>query len=404
MNRSLALNNNLKSAFKPSLAGSLNVVFNAGTRFEDNQGVANVLKNFAFRNTAERSSLRQVREAEAAGGVLYSTLTRDNLILSTDFLPQHQELFVQILADVVKSTKFTQHEYDEAVKPALQAEFNAAQQNALIQAIDTAHTIAFRRGLGNSLFSASEHPVKLEDVKAYASKVYSADNVAFLSTGPSDISSSLSKYFSGLSSTGQAQTQKSQYFGGEQRLNLPHEGHALPSAFISWGSNSSSPAHTVLAELLGSGSNIKWNKGLSPLAAIEEADVKAVNFEYSDASLFGFAVQSSSESNVKKASQKAVEAFKKIAQNGVESTQLQAAIAKSKFNYTLYADSADGWKQINGNGLINNNLKSLDQVLGEFDAVSTSSIQQAAADLLKNKVTLVTVGGRELPYADELGL
>lgn len=49
MNRSLALNNNLKSAFKPSLAGSLNVVFNAGTRFEDNQGVANVLKNFAFR-------------------------------------------------------------------------------------------------------------------------------------------------------------------------------------------------------------------------------------------------------------------------------------------------------------------------------------------------------------------
>lgn len=307
---------------------------------------------------------------------MHSTLTRDNLILSADFLPQHQELFIEILADVVKSTKFTQHEYDEAVKPALQAEFNASQQNALIQAIDTAHTIAFRRGLGNSLFSASEHPVKLEDVKAYASKVYSADNVALLSTGPSDISSSLSKYFSGLSSTGQAQSAKSQYFGGEQRLNLPHDGHALPSAFISWGSTSLSPAHTVLAELLGSGSNIKWNKGLSPLAAIEEADVKAVNFDYSDASLFGFAVQSSSESNVKKASQKAVEAFKKIAQNGVESTQLQAAIAKSKFNYTLYADSADGWKQINGNGLINNNLKSLDQVLGEFDAVSASSIQQ----------------------------
>ena len=49
MQRSLALNSNLKSAFKPSLASSVNVVFNAGTRFEDTQGVANVLKNFAFR-------------------------------------------------------------------------------------------------------------------------------------------------------------------------------------------------------------------------------------------------------------------------------------------------------------------------------------------------------------------
>lgn len=51
MQRSLVLNstNNFKTAFKPSLASSINLVFNAGTRFEDTQGVANVLKNFAFR-------------------------------------------------------------------------------------------------------------------------------------------------------------------------------------------------------------------------------------------------------------------------------------------------------------------------------------------------------------------
>ncbi|TIA90547.1 hypothetical protein E3P99_01534 [Wallemia hederae] len=405
MQRSLARNSNLKSAFKPSLASSVNVVFNAGTRFEDSQGVANVLKNFAFRDTENRSSLRQVREAEAAGGVLYSTLTRDNLTLSADFLPGHEDLFISLLADVVKSTKFNAHEYKESVKPAIEAEVNAAQHNPLIQAIDTAHTIAFRRGLGNSLFSASENPVDLQDVKKFASKVYSADNVAFLSTGQSDVSSTLSSYFSGLTTTGQVSSDKSHYFGGEQRFNLAHDGHANPTAFIAWGTTQPSAAHSVLAEFLGGqSSNIKWSRGTSPLSAIDEGDVKALNFEYSDANLFGFTVESNTDQNVKSASQKAVAALKAVADKGVESDKLAAAIAKSKFNYTLYADSAQGWKQLNGNGLINNNLKSLDQVLGEYDAVSTSSVQQAAAELLKNKVTLVTVGGRDLPYADELHL
>ncbi|TIB06135.1 hypothetical protein E3P96_00733 [Wallemia ichthyophaga] len=406
MQRSLVLNstNNFKTAFKPSLASSINLVFNAGTRFEDTQGVANVLKNFAFRDTKNRSSLRQVREAEAAGGVLYSSLTRDNLTLSADFIPGHEDLFISLLADVVKSTKFAPHEYKEVVKPAIDSEVNAAQRNPLIQAIDAAHTIAFRRGLGNSLFSASEQPVDLQDVKKFASKVYSADNVAFLTTGQSDFSSNLSSYFNDLTATGQVSSQPSKYFGGEQRYSLSHDGHSHPSAFIAWGSTSPSPAHNVLAELLGGQSNIKWSRGLSPLSAIEEGNVNALNFDYSDANLFGFTVESSTDLNVKTASQKAVAALKAVAQNGVESAQLQSAIAKSKFNYTLYADSAQGWKQLNGEGLINNNLKSLDQVLGEFDGVSTTSIQQAAAHLLDNKVTLVTVGGRDAPYADELHL
>lgn len=293
-------------------------------------------------------------------------------------MPGHEDLFLSLLADVVKSTKYSAHEYKEAVKPAIEAEVNSLQRNPLIQAIDAAHTIAFRRGLGNSLFSASESPVDLQDVKKFASKVYSADNIAFLTTGQSDLSSSLSSYFSQLSATGQVKSDASQYFGGEQRYNLSHDGHAQPSAFIAWGSTSPSAAHTVLAELLGGQSNIKWSRGLSPLSAIEEANVNALNFAYSDANLFGFTVESSTDVNVKKASQKAVSALKAVAQNGVESAQLKSAIAKSKFNYTLYADSAQGWKELNGSGLINNNLKSLEQVLGEYDGVSTASIQQVS--------------------------
>ncbi|CAG8824671.1 3793_t:CDS:2, partial [Racocetra persica] len=69
-------------------ASSVSLVVKAGSREEgtDNVGVAHFLKNFAFKNTSARTAFRTTREAELLGGFLSANLTRENLILSTDFL------------------------------------------------------------------------------------------------------------------------------------------------------------------------------------------------------------------------------------------------------------------------------------------------------------------------------
>jgi len=65
---------------------SVTVLVKAGSRFEPKQGVANVLKNFAFKSTAKRSAIGTVRESELYGGVLSSSLGREHLAFTAEFL------------------------------------------------------------------------------------------------------------------------------------------------------------------------------------------------------------------------------------------------------------------------------------------------------------------------------
>jgi ubiquinol-cytochrome c reductase core subunit 2 len=155
----------------------------AGSRFETKPGVAHALKNFAFKDTATRSALRTVREAELYGGVLSSTLGREHLALTAEFLPGDEAYFVEVLANVISSTKFTPHEFNESVSPSVQSESAAASTDPVTQAIDLAHSIAFRSGLGSSLLASPHSHVTLEDVKSFASSVFNKDNIVVLGTG-----------------------------------------------------------------------------------------------------------------------------------------------------------------------------------------------------------------------------
>ncbi|KAF5334938.1 hypothetical protein D9611_009934 [Ephemerocybe angulata] len=65
---------------------SLTVLVKAGSRYEPKEGVANALKNFAFKSTAKRTALGTVRESDLYGGVLSSSLGREHLALSAEFL------------------------------------------------------------------------------------------------------------------------------------------------------------------------------------------------------------------------------------------------------------------------------------------------------------------------------
>lgn len=51
-------------------------------------------------------------------------------------------------------------------------------------ALDTAHNVSFRNGLGNPLFAS--RPVSLGAVKAYAANVFTKENVAVIGSGVSE--------------------------------------------------------------------------------------------------------------------------------------------------------------------------------------------------------------------------
>jgi len=62
-------------------------------------------------------------------------------------------------------------------------EAQAASVDPTTRAIEAAHILAFRNGLGSSLFASGPSHFTQADVKAYAAKVFAKDNVAFFRHG-----------------------------------------------------------------------------------------------------------------------------------------------------------------------------------------------------------------------------
>ncbi|KZT01839.1 LuxS/MPP-like metallohydrolase [Laetiporus sulphureus 93-53] len=377
----------------------------AGSRFESKPGVAHALKGFAFKSTDKRSFLGTIREAELYGGVLSTSLTREHLAVSAEFLRGDESFFVDVLSSFLTSAKFTRHELEEYVAPLCEAESTTAFTNPANRALDLAHLLAFRSGLGSSPFTSPGTHVSVDDVHAYAKSVFTTSNIAILGSGidASVLEKLVGQSLSGALTASSAPTSSpSAYFGGETRI----EAHGAPeTVFIGFGTSGAPAAElAVLAAHLDPVPSLKWGQSTSPVASAIPvgASVKSVYLPYSDASLFGLLVQAETADGVKAAGKAAVAALKAAAD--LKSEELQKAVAKAKFTAASFLDSRDGLISSMGIHALGSPA-TLDSTLSSLDKVDASAYSKAASSLIKAKPTYVAVGDiKTLPYADELGL
>ncbi|EAU87908.1 ubiquinol-cytochrome C reductase complex core protein 2 [Coprinopsis cinerea okayama7 len=384
---------------------SLTVLVKAGSRYESKQGVANALKNFAFKSTSKRSALGTVRESDLYGGVLTSSLGREHLALTAEFLRGDEAFFLDVLTSYITSAKFTRHEFQEYVAPLIESDTAAANANPAIRAIELAHAVAFRNGLGSSLYAPSHPDLYVEDVKDFASSVFTKGNVAVIGTGieQGTLSALVEKAFANAANAPAPSTPATTYYGGENRAQVSG---GPQTVFIGFGQSGAPSAElATLAAHLSPSPSVKWSKGVSPLAAAipEGASVQSVYLPYTDASLVGLLVQAPTAAGVKEAGKAAVQALKSAAA-GVEQEQLASAVAKARFAAASAVDSRQGLTATLGPKVLAGGDASAASVVSAFDAVNASGFTKAASALLAAKPTYVAVGDASLPYADELGL
>ena len=249
----------------------------------------------------------------------------------SSILIQVSPFFVDVLSSFVTSAKFTRHEFEEYVTPLVDADTDAASHDPAIQAIEVAHALAFRHGLGQSIFAPSHNSLTVNDVQSFAASSFAKNNIAVLGTGidQDTLGGLVNSAFSNVQPSSTASSSPSKYFGGETRLQSPA---GLQTVFIGYGiTGAPSPEIAALAAYLSPNPSIKWSKGLSPLSSLPEgASAQTVYLPYSDATLFGLLVQGSTAAAAKEASKVVVAALKAIAQ-GVKAEELKSAIAKAKF-------------------------------------------------------------------------
>lgn len=237
------------------------------------------------------------------------------------------------------------HEYVDSL---VAADTEAAVGNPATRALEAAHALAFRSGLGSSLFAPSHNHVTLEDIKEFASSSFANGNIAVIGTNIDSsklnklVESSFAGARAGASQQGGVSTPASKYFGGETRL----EGsEGLQTVFIGFGTTNSANAGEIaaLAAHLSTTPSVKWSKSLSPIAAgiPEGASVQSVYLPYTDASLFGLLVQANTTAGVKEAGKVAAEALRKAAK-GLSQEELKAAVARAKFAAANGVESREG--------------------------------------------------------------
>jgi ubiquinol-cytochrome c reductase core subunit 2 len=390
---------------------SITFLCKAGSRYETKPGVANALKNFAFKSTPDRSAITTVRESELYGGVLSSSLSREHLSLTAEFLRGDEEHFVKVLTDFIYAAKFTRHEFEEYVLPVMQSESLQAQGDPTTLALDRAHALAFRKGLGSSLFASAHRPLSNSDIKQYAQSRFSnPENLAILATGidqdklTKSLSAAFKPYKSASSAGSSSETVGATgYHGGESRI----EGHGGPqTVFIGFGKTGPvNPALATLAAHLSPLPSVKWSQGLSPMAEgiAPGSSVRVVYLPYSDATLVGLLVQSTTTEGVKAAGTAAVKVLKEAGK--AKADDIKKAVVKAKFAAASAVDGKDGLLSFLGTQAFSSSPASMESTIAGLDKVDAKAFSDVWASLLKGPRTYVAIGDiNSLPYADELGL
>ena len=265
---------------------------------------------------------------------------------SIDRLKYSRAYFVDVLASILTATRFTRYELEESVLPHVEAESTVAHADPVTHALELAHAVAFRSGLGRSLFAAPHAHITVGDVQSYAASAFRKGNVAVLGTGISQntLAQLVERHLAPAPETQASTHSTTTYYGGETRVSFSENSdHASHTIFIGYGVSGQSNAElAVLAAYLSPSPSIKWSAGTSPLSTALPAgtSVQTVLLPYSDANLFGLLVQGKTPEGVTEAGKAAVKAFKDAASsNGIKAEDLKRALAKAKF---LAANATEG--------------------------------------------------------------
>lgn len=260
---------------------------------------------------------------------------------------------------------FLAHELSEEVMRVMKLGQKSLLANPSHMAINSAHGLAFHRGLGTPLYPTSSTTfskyLDAEEIYDFARSAYSKSNIAVVANGTSqsDLSKWVREFFEDTNTDGKKlQSPATKYYGGEERI-AHDKGNVMVLAFpgsSSFTSGSSyKPELAVLASLLGGQSSIKWTPGFSLLAKAasqhQHAHVSTQNHGYTDGGLLVVTLTGNA-SHIAKASQSVVETLKKIASGDVSGEDIKKATALAKFQALETGQDINAGLEATGSGLI----------------------------------------------------
>jgi ubiquinol-cytochrome c reductase core subunit 2 len=317
--------------------------------------------------------------------------------LVKSFLPQDILVSSYLSEEIPTNLSAPAHEYYEEVAMLIKMAQKKLLGDVSELAINSAHGVAFHRGLGTPLFPSSSTPLtkylNADSIAEYAKKAYTKSNIAVVANGASqaDLTKWVGEFFTdaytgeGLSGPG-----ATKYYGGEERI-AHDSGNSFVLAFPGSSSftagESYKPEVAVLAALLGGKSNIKWSAGFSLLSkaasSFPGARARATHHAYSDAGLLTIEF-SGSASAIKSATHEAVKALRAIADGSISQEDFTKAVANAKYNALEEGQNIEAGVVSTGAGLAHGGSAfQIDQIGKAVEAVSIEKLKAVCISIFQ---------------------
>lgn len=265
-------------------------------------------------------------------------------------------------------------------------------------ATNSAHGLAFHRGLGVSLSPSSSVPITkyldADVIEDFAASAYSKPNFAVVANGveSGELSKWVGQFFTDVPSTSRINIENTQskYYGGEERI-AHGKGNAMVMAFS--GSSLPNgefykPEISVLAALLGGQSTIKWSPGFSLLskasAKYPGARIETKSDIYSDAGLLNVTITGSAK-DIAGAASEVVKTLEQIA-SGVSKEEFQKAKATAKFKELEFGQNLYAGLELSGSSLIHSSKPyQIDEVAKGYEGVTEESVKKVSSHACDTK-------------------
>ena len=287
--------------------------------------------------------------------------------------------------------------FNEDVYPTIQMAQTKHLASPKELAWNSAHGLAFHRGLGNPLSPSSSTPLSkyldAQSIEVFAASAYNAPNMAIVANGADhgELSKWVGEFFSDVPKSSPqgipaVSSSQSKYFGGEERI-AHGSGNSMVLAFT--GSSTFTggfykPELAVLAALLGGKSTIKWSPGFSLLSKASAnhpgARVETKSAIYSDAGLFYVTLDGSAK-DVAGAAQEVVKAIKDVAGGTVNKEDIRKAVASAKFKELEQGQDIRAGLELTGLGLVHGGKAyQIDQTAKAIGAVTEEQIKKVCIE------------------------
>jgi len=355
---------------------SMNVAILGGSSAESasEKGAAQLLARAALSGSADRTGLATVRELEALGASVSTSVDREKIVYSLTVEENNLAPAVDIIMTAIAEPPYAEHVLAESKEVA----FSAYPVNDTHKTLNELVHEAAYGGLspfGVSIYSPDLNTLSTKDILAYREKTFVSNNLVITADGVSkdvieNVVATASKSLPKASTATSPSAAK--YIGGECKIRTPATTSSIALGFQIPGGNANKPFYIVNGALKSAGFSTFVNN-------------------YSFGGVMGVYVSSVDELN------NAISVVKGLASTSEK--DLTSVIKAVALDNAIAMDGKDA-----ANSLVSSYVQGINFVdmIASLKSANASDISKAAAAMLNGKPCYASIGGVGLPTMTEV--